>query len=177
MSEAIHGLHIPTTRDLGIIGSTQQIRREALADYSIKESFPHLVGDKDAYIKMFAEVVETTAIMIAKWMGVGFNHGVMNTDNMSIAGLTIDYGPYAFLDAYDFDYICNHTDQGGRYSFGNQPQIGHWNLSMLMNALSPHSSKNLLKRGLISTIQDSNTKQEAQKRDSKLCKKLTLSMF
>jgi len=171
MSEAMHGLHIPTTRALAIIGSTQQIRREdwesgaivlrmsptwirfgsfeyfyhnkkhteleALADYTIKESFPHLVDDKDAYIKMFAEVVETTAIMIAKWMGVGFNHGVMNTDNMSIAGLTIDYGPYAFLDEYDFNYICNHTDQGGRYSFGNQAQVGHWNLSMLMNALSP----------------------------------------
>ncbi len=86
---------------------------------------------------MFSEVVESTAIMIAKWMGVGFNHGVMNTDNMSIAGLTIDYGPYAFLDEYDFQYICNHTDREGRYSFGNQPQIGHWNLSMLMNALSP----------------------------------------
>ncbi len=171
MSEAMHGLGIPTTRALAIIGSTQQIRREkwesgaivlrlspswirfgsfeyfyhakkfkeleALADYTIKESFPHLVGDKDAGIKMFSEVVESTAIMIAKWMGVGFNHGVMNTDNMSIAGLTIDYGPYAFLDEYDFQYICNHTDREGRYSFGNQPQIGHWNLSMLMNALSP----------------------------------------
>ena len=171
MSEAMHGLGIPTTRALAIIGSTQQIRREkwesgaivlrlspswirfgsfeyfyhakkfkeleALANYTIQESFPHLVGDKDAGIKMFAEVVESTAIMIAKWMGVGFNHGVMNTDNMSIAGLTIDYGPYAFLDEYDFQYICNHTDREGRYSFGNQPQIGHWNLSMLMNALSP----------------------------------------
>lgn len=110
---------------------------EALADYTLKESFPHLVGDKNAYIKMFQEVVEKTAIMIAKWMGVGFNHGVMNTDNMSIAGLTIDYGPYAFLDAYDYNYICNHTDQEGRYAFGNQPQVGMWNLSMLMNALSP----------------------------------------
>ncbi len=171
MSEAMHGLDIPTTRALAIIGSTQQVRREdwesgaivlrmsptwirfgsfeyfyhnkkhaeleALADYTLEESFPHLIGDKDAYIKMFREVVQTTAIMIAKWMGVGFNHGVMNTDNMSIAGLTIDYGPYAFLDEYDFNYICNHTDQGGRYAFGNQPQVGMWNLSMLMNALTP----------------------------------------
>ena len=171
MSEAMHGLHIPTTRALALIGSTQQVRRtkwesgaivlrmsptwirfgsfeyfyhndknaelKALADYTIQEVFPHLVGDKDCYIKMFTEVVESTAIMIAKWMGVGFNHGVMNTDNMSIAGLTIDYGPYAFLDDYDFSYVCNHTDQDGRYSFGNQPPVGHWNLSMLMNALSP----------------------------------------
>ncbi len=182
MSEAMHGLHIPTTRALAIIGSTQQIRREswesgaivlrmsptwirfgsfeyfyhakkhteleALADYTIKESFSHLVNDKDAYIKMFSEVVETTAIMIAKWMGVGFNHGVMNTDNMSIAGLTIDYGPYAFLDEYDIDFICNHTDQGGRYSFGNQPQVGQWNLSMLMNALSPLVNMDAMKEVL-----------------------------
>ena len=110
---------------------------QILMDFTIQESFPHLKDDKDAYIKMFTEVVETTAMMIAKWMGVGFNHGVMNTDNMSITGLTIDYGPYAFLDEYNFEYICNHTDKKGRYSFGNQPQIGHWNLSALMHALSP----------------------------------------
>jgi uncharacterized protein YdiU (UPF0061 family) len=70
-------------------------------------------------------------------MGVGFNHGVMNTYNMSIAGLTIDYGPYAFLDSFNYHYICNHTDREGRYSFGNQPSIGLWNLSKLMQALSP----------------------------------------
>jgi uncharacterized protein YdiU (UPF0061 family) len=74
---------------------------------------------------------------MAEWQAVGFNHGVMNTDNMSIAGLTIDYGPYAFLDDYDSQYICNHTDQGGRYSFGNQPNIGAWNLQALMHALAP----------------------------------------
>ena len=108
-----------------------------LADFTIKESFSHLVDDKDATFKMFQEVVEKTALMIAQWMGVGFNHGVMNTDNMSIAGLTIDYGPYAFLDEYDKDYICNHTDYEGRYSFSNQPQVGYWNLAMLMTALAP----------------------------------------
>jgi uncharacterized protein YdiU (UPF0061 family) len=74
---------------------------------------------------------------MAQWQAVGFQHGVMNTDNMSIHGLTIDYGPYAFLDEYDFENICNHTDQGGRYSFGNQPNVGHWNLQALMVALSP----------------------------------------
>ena len=74
---------------------------------------------------------------MAEWQAVGFNHGVMNTDNMSIAGLTIDYGPYAFLDDYDFNYICNHTDQYGRYSFGSQPNVGEWNLRALMVALAP----------------------------------------
>ncbi len=178
MSEAMHGLGIPTTRALALIGSTHRIHREewetgaivlrmspswirfgsfeyfshnnhhkhleSLMDYTLKESFPHLVGEKDAYIRMFGEVVESTAIMIAKWMGVGFNHGVMNTDNMSIAGLTIDYGPYAFLDAYDPHYICNHTDREGRYAFSNQPQIGHWNLQALAHALSPLISRDAM---------------------------------
>lgn len=108
-----------------------------LADFVIAESYPHLKGDKDAYLKMFEEIVTNTAKLMAQWQAVGFNHGVMNTDNMSIASLTIDYGPYAFLDDYDFNYICNHTDREGRYSFGNQPYIGEWNLSMLLQALSP----------------------------------------
>ena len=110
---------------------------EALADYAIVESYPHLVDEPNKYLQFFTEVVSKTAILMAKWQAVGFNHGVMNTDNMSIAGLTIDYGPYAFLDDYDFQYICNHTDQGGRYSFGNQPNIGAWNLQALMHALAP----------------------------------------
>ncbi len=110
---------------------------EALADYAIAESYPHLVDEPNKYLHFFTEVVGKTAILMANWQAVGFNHGVMNTDNMSIAGLTIDYGPYAFLDDYDFQYICNHTDQGGRYSFGNQPNVGEWNLQALMHALSP----------------------------------------
>ena len=109
---------------------------EALADYAIAESYPHLVDEPNKYLLFFTEVVSKTAILMAEWQAVGFNHGVMNTDNMSIAGLTIDYGPYAFLDDYDFQYICNHTDQGGRYSFGNQPNIGEWNLQALMHALA-----------------------------------------
>lgn len=109
---------------------------EALADYAIAESYPHLADEPNKYLLFFTEVVSKTAILMAEWQAVGFNHGVMNTDNMSIAGLTIDYGPYAFLDDYDFQYICNHTDQGGRYSFGNQPNIGEWNLQALMHALS-----------------------------------------
>ena len=110
---------------------------EALADYVIDESYPHLKGKEDAYFLMFEELIDRTALLLAKWQGVGFNHGVMNTDNMSIAGLTIDYGPYAFLDDYDFGYICNHTDAEGRYAFGQQPNIAQWNLSMLMRPLSP----------------------------------------
>ncbi len=110
---------------------------EALADYAIAESYPHLIDEPNKYLHFFTEVVGKTAILMANWQAVGFNHGVMNTDNMSIAGLTIDYGPYAFLDDYDFQYICNHTDQGGRYSFGNQPNVGEWNLQALMHALAP----------------------------------------
>ncbi len=109
---------------------------EALADYAIAESYPHLVGEENCYLGFFTEVVDKTAKLMAQWQAVGFNHGVMNTDNMSIAGLTIDYGPYAFLDDYDIDNVCNHTDAHGRYSFGNQPSIGGWNLQALMQALS-----------------------------------------
>jgi len=110
---------------------------EPLADYVLAESYPHLSGQKDAYFLMYEEVVGKTALLVAQWQSVGFNHGVMNTDNMSIAGLTIDYGPYAFLDDYDFEFICNHTDIEGRYSFGSQPPVAYWNLSMLARALSP----------------------------------------
>ncbi len=110
---------------------------EPLADYVIEESFPHLKGREDAYYLMYEEIVRKTAGLLAHWQAIGFNHGVMNTDNMSIASLTIDYGPYAFLDSYDFNYVCNHTDREGRYSFGNQPPVAYWNLSMLARALSP----------------------------------------
>ncbi len=115
----------------------QYEKLEALADYVIDESYAHLKGKQDAYFLMFEELVDRTALLLAKWQGVGFNHGVMNTDNMSMAGLTIDYGPFAFLDDYDFNYICNHTDTQGRYAFGQQPAVAQWNLSMLMHALSP----------------------------------------
>ena len=109
---------------------------EKLADYVIDESFPHLKGVEGMYLKMYEEIVKNTATTIAKWQSVGFNHGVMNTDNMSIDGRTIDYGPFAFLDDYDKDYVCNHTDQEGRYSFKNQPGIAYWNLEQLAVALS-----------------------------------------
>jgi len=110
---------------------------QALADYVLHQSYPHLEGKEDAYYLMYEEVVKGTAELMAHWQAVGFNHGVMNTDNMSIASLTIDYGPFSFLDRYEFNYTCNHTDEQGRYAFGNQPPIAYWNLSMLAEALSP----------------------------------------
>lgn len=112
-------------------GKHEQVR--LLADHVIGEYFPAFVGDHAGW---FGEVLKRTAELMADWMAVGFAHGVMNTDNMSILGLTLDYGPYGFLDAYDPDFICNHTDEGGRYSFANQPGIGHWNLRALAIALS-----------------------------------------
>jgi len=111
-------------------------KTKQLADYVIDESFPHLKGEENAYLKMYAQIIDNTAKTVAKWQSVGFNHGVMNTDNMSIDGRTIDYGPYAFLDDYDTSYVCNHTDSEGRYSFGNQPAIANWNLQQLAKALS-----------------------------------------
>ncbi|MDP3265461.1 MAG: YdiU family protein [Sulfuricurvum sp.] len=117
--------------------SNKHAQLEQLADFLITESFPELVGVEDAYTKMYGEIVKRTAHMIAHWQSVGFNHGVMNTDNMSAIGITIDYGPYAFLDTFESGYICNHTDHEGRYSYDNQPRIGHWNLAQLGRALSP----------------------------------------
>ena len=113
---------------------------KALADYVIDESFPHIKGKNDPYSLLFNEVMVITSRLMAQWMSVGFNHGVMNTDNMSIAGLTIDYGPYAFLDDFRHEHVCNHTDVEGRYSFTNQPQVAKWNLQRLMTALSPLTS-------------------------------------
>ena len=116
-------------------GKHQQL--EQLADFLLRESFPELVGTEDPYLKMFSVIVKRTAELMAHWQSVGFNHGVMNTDNMSAIGITIDYGPYAFLDTFDSEYVCNHTDAQGRYSYDNQPRIGYWNLTRLAHALSP----------------------------------------
>ncbi len=110
---------------------------QELADYVIAESFPHLIGEESSYLQMYAEIAKNTAVTLAAWQSVGFNHGVMNTDNMSIDGRTIDYGPFAFLDDYDSNYVCNHTDRDGRYSFKSQPGIAYWNLEQLAMAISP----------------------------------------
>ena len=108
-----------------------------LADYVIDTFYPGLRGEPNPYAALLAEVTRRTARMIAHWQAVGFMHGVMNTDNMSILGLTLDYGPFGFMEAFDVNHICNHTDQGGRYSYANQVAIGHWNCYALGNALLP----------------------------------------
>ncbi len=104
-----------------------------LADYVIEYHFPHLLKlpASARYAAWYAEVVDRTARMIARWTAVGFSHGVMNSDNMSILGLTLDYGPYGWLDGYDRGFICNHTDEIGRYAFDQQPKVGLWNCARL----------------------------------------------
>lgn len=119
-----------------------------LADYVIDQHFPHLRDVNEKYAKFFTEVVERTARLLAQWQAVGWAHGVMNTDNMSILGLTMDYGPYGFMDDYDAGFICNHSDHNGRYAFNQQPYIGLWNLSCLAQALLPLAEKDALKAGL-----------------------------
>jgi uncharacterized protein YdiU (UPF0061 family) len=109
----------------------------ALADYVIARHFPHLAGDTDKYQLFLNEVAQRTARLMAQWQAVGFSHGVMNTDNMSILGLTFDYGPFGFMESYDPGYICNHSDPRGRYAYDQQPQVGLWNLGRLAQALSP----------------------------------------
>ncbi|PXW22144.1 protein adenylyltransferase SelO [Pantoea sp. JKS000250] len=116
--------------------SQQQEKVQQLADYAIRHHWPHLEEEADRYQQWFTDIVLRTARLIALWQSVGFAHGVMNTDNMSILGLTIDYGPFGFLDDYQPDFICNHSDYQGRYSFENQPMIGMWNLNRLAHALS-----------------------------------------
>ncbi len=106
-----------------------------LADYVIEQNYPHLKDVDKKYEKMFYSLVDKTASMLAKWQAYGFMHGVMNTDNFSMAGLTIDYGPFAFMDYFDKNSICNHTDAEGRYSYNNQPYVARWNLIVLANAL------------------------------------------
>nr|WP_314434975.1 YdiU family protein [Massilia timonae] len=110
---------------------------KTLADYVIRQFYPEFLGAANPYKELLAEVTRRTARMIAHWQAVGFMHGVMNTDNMSILGLTLDYGPFGFMEAFDAKHICNHTDQGGRYSYANQVPVGHWNCYALGNALLP----------------------------------------
>jgi len=174
-SEAIHGLGIPTSRALCVVGSDAPVRREAietaavvtrlapsfirfghfehfchhgqpdqlkrLADYVIDKFYPQCRTDGrfggNPYASFLQAVTERTAQMVAQWQSVGFCHGVMNTDNMSILGLTIDYGPFQFLDAYDPGHICNHSDHQGRYAFFKQPNVAYWNLFCLGQALMP----------------------------------------
>lgn len=104
---------------------------KALAEHLIAEHYPTFAGDFSGWL---TEVVQRTARLMAQWQSVGFCHGVMNTDNFSILGLTLDYGPFGFIDGFDANHICNHTDQGGRYAYAQQPQVGQWNCAQLLNA-------------------------------------------
>ncbi|WP_439589543.1 protein adenylyltransferase SelO [Hydrogenophaga sp.] len=109
-----------------------------LADFVIDRFYPvcREVGG-NPYAALLEAVSERTAEMVAQWQAVGFCHGVMNTDNMSILGLTIDYGPFQFLDAFNPGHVCNHSDTGGRYAYNRQPNIAYWNLFALAQALLP----------------------------------------
>lgn len=168
-SEALHGLGIPTTRALAIVGSALPVQRERLETaatllrvsashvrfgsfeyfaargdtarlgellgYVIGRHFPEAREAAEPALWLFSEICRRTATLIAHWMAAGFAHGVMNTDNMSVLGLTLDYGPYGFLDDYAAGFVCNHSDTGGRYAFDQQPAVGMWNCARLGDAL------------------------------------------
>jgi hypothetical protein len=108
-----------------------------LADYVIDQHYPQLREAREPRLELLREVIGRTAKLVAQWQAVGFCHGVMNTDNMSILGLTIDYGPYGFIEDFDWGHVCNHSDDGGRYAYNMQPRIAHWNLYCLAQALLP----------------------------------------
>ena len=171
ISEAMHALHIPTTRSLAVTLTGEPVYREtvlqgavltriaashlrvgtfvfaahfaemddlvALADYAIARHYPHLLNEANRYVLFLREVMERQAKLIAQWQLVGFVHGVMNTDNMTISGETIDYGPCAFMDAFDPDTVFSSIDTQGRYAFGNQPSIGGWNIARFAECLIP----------------------------------------
>ena len=115
----------------------QPVQLKALADYVINRFYPECREAKQPYAAFLQAVSERTAHMAAAWQAVGFCHGVMNTDNMSILGLTIDYGPFQFLDAFDPGHVCNHSDEQGRYAYNRQPNMAYWNLFCLGQALLP----------------------------------------
>jgi len=169
--EAMHGLGIPSTRSLAIIGSDEPVFRESvetgailvrlapthvrfgsfevfasrgmteevrlLADHVIDHHFPHLLvfPASERYGAWLREVMERTAELMARWTAVGFTHGVLNTDNMSIVGLSLDYGPYGWIDQYDRGFVPNHSDPAGRYAFDQQPIVGLWNCARLAESL------------------------------------------
>jgi uncharacterized protein YdiU (UPF0061 family) len=161
VSEAMHALGIPTTRSLAVIATGRPVRRETVlpgallvrvathhlrvgtvefarstGDLGLLERLVKHAGAPDA-LTLFADVVQRQASLIAQWMLVGFVHGVMNTDNMTLSGETIDYGPCAFLERFDPATVFSSIDEGGRYAYGNQPVVGEWNLARLAEALLP----------------------------------------
>jgi protein adenylyltransferase len=137
----------------------------ALANYVIEHHFPNLTGRVDRCVQMFAAVVESTAELMARWQGVGFAHGVMNTDNMSIHGITLDYGPFGFMEGFNPGYICNHSDETGRYAFHNQPQVAYWNLGRLAQTLTPLAPKEQLAQVLNAYPETFNDRMQSRMRE------------
>ncbi len=138
-------LRIGTFQYLAAQGDSVRLRK--LADYAIKRHYPELVGTADVYLEFLRAVVDRQALLVAKWMSIGFVHGVMNTDNMTISGETIDYGPCAFMDSFDSGAVFSGIDQGGRYCYRNQTAAAQWNLSRFaetlleaMNPSDPHGA-------------------------------------
>ena len=121
---------------------------KTLADYVIDRFYPECGNGPDRYARFFTAVVERTGALMAHWQAVGFAHGVMNTDNFSIIGLTLDYGPYGFVEEYEPGLICNHSDETGRYAFDRQPTIGLWNCYALGEALSSLLAKDEIEAAL-----------------------------
>jgi uncharacterized protein YdiU (UPF0061 family) len=171
ISEAMHGLGVPTTRALAVLATGRTVQRETaqpgallvrvatshlrvgsfqyaratgdvallrrLADHAIARHHPEAAAADQPYVALFEAVLAAQASLIAQWMLVGFVHGVMNTDNMTISGETIDYGPCAFLDAFDPATVFSSIDERGRYAYGNQPAAAQWNLTRLAEAMLP----------------------------------------
>ncbi|MED4462706.1 protein adenylyltransferase SelO [Metabacillus fastidiosus] len=128
-------LRVGTFQYIANWGTDEELK--ALADYAINRHFPHIEKEENPYLSLLREVINRQASLIAKWQHVGFIHGVMNTDNMTISGETIDYGPCAFMDTYDPKTVFSSIDRQGRYAYGNQPYIGGWNLARLAESLLP----------------------------------------
>jgi uncharacterized protein YdiU (UPF0061 family) len=126
----------------------QHDQLKTLVDHVLELHYPHCREQPAPYLAMFREIVERNAELIAKWQAYGFCHGVMNTDNMSILGITFDFGPFAFLDDFEQNFICNHSDHEGRYSYSNQVPIGQWNLSALAQALTPFIEVDALREAI-----------------------------
>lgn len=179
ISEAMHALGIPSTRSLAVLSTGEPVYRETALPGAVltRVAASHLrVGTfefasafgsdadlmalvyyalarhdpvREGAAGLLQGVMERQAALVAKWMAVGFVHGVMNTDNMAISGETIDYGPCAFIDRYDPETVFSSIDRQGRYAFGNQPQVAHWNLAVLAGALLPGFSDEAEARGLL----------------------------
>ena len=120
--------------------SKQVDKLDKLFAYCFKYHFAECATTASPHLAMLQKIVHDTAILIAKWQAFGFNHGVMNTDNMSIHGITFDFGPYAFLDDFNPSFVCNHSDHAGRYAFDQQPGVALWDLNALAHAFTPYIS-------------------------------------